>query len=54
MKWYVGSSAIMHAFNYHDNGLSTSNLFGNVNVYAGMNFGKRGKLKKNKSKTALK
>ena len=53
MKWYVGSSAIMHAFNYHDNGLSTSNLFGNVNVYAGMNFGKRGKLKKNKSKTAL-
>ena len=54
MKWYAGSSAIMHAFNYHGNGLSTSNLFGNINVYAGMNFGKRGKPKKNRPKTAVK
>ena len=46
MKWYAGSSIILHAFNYHRNGLSTTNLFGNMNIYVGMNFGRRGKSKK--------
>nr|WP_314155149.1 DUF4421 domain-containing protein [Prevotella pallens] len=46
MKWYAGTSIIMHAFNYHRNGFSTTNLFGNMNIYVGMNFGKRGKRKK--------
>lgn len=40
-KWYVGASAILHTYNYHSSQLSTNNMFGNVNVYVGFNFGRR-------------
>lgn len=41
MRWYVGASAVFHAYNYHKSQFSTNNFFGNVNVYIGYNFGKR-------------
>ncbi|PJI26417.1 DUF4421 domain-containing protein [Prevotella intermedia] len=53
-KWYAGTSLIMHSFSYHREHFSTRNLFGNLNFYVGMNFGKRGKAKQNKDKTATK
>lgn len=40
-KFYVGTSAILHAYNYRKSQFSTNNFFGNLNVYAGVNFGKR-------------
>ncbi|MBQ7422820.1 MAG: DUF4421 domain-containing protein [Prevotella sp.] len=42
-KWYVGSSAIFHAYNYHKSRFSTNNVFGSVNVYVGFNFGRKKK-----------
>lgn len=42
-KWYAGLSAIMHTYNYHKGALSTNNAFGNVNIYAGLNFGRKKK-----------
>lgn len=47
-KWYVGANAIFHAYNYHKSQFSTNNFFGSVNIYAGMNFGKRKEYKKRK------
>ena len=40
-KWYVGTSTILHAYNYRRSNFSTNNFFGSVNLYAGFNFGKR-------------
>lgn len=40
-RWYAGASAIFHAYNYHEKTFSTNNIFGNVNVYVGFNFGRR-------------
>lgn len=39
--YYVGSSAIFHAYNYQKGQFSTSTIFGNFNIYVGVNFGKR-------------
>jgi hypothetical protein len=39
-KWYVGSSAIIHSYNYRKDQFSTLNFFMNLNVYVGFNFGK--------------
>ncbi|GAB6981648.1 DUF4421 domain-containing protein [Prevotella dentasini JCM 15908] len=47
-KWYAGASAIFHAYNYRRSQFSTNNFFGNVNVYFGMNFGRKGYRKKKK------
>lgn len=41
MKWYVGASTIIHSYNYKKNHFSTNNSFGSVNIYVGVNFGKR-------------
>lgn len=49
-RWYAGTSAILHAYNYRRSQFSTNNLFGNINIYAGFNFGRKGKKKKNKAK----
>lgn len=49
-KWYVGMSSIMHAYNYRRSNFSTNNFFGSINVYCGVNFGRRGG-KKIKNKT---
>jgi len=40
-KWYAGSSAILHSYNYNKPQFSTSNLFGSINIYVGFNFGRR-------------
>ena len=34
-KWYAGSSAILHSYNYNKPQFSTSNLFGSINIYVG-------------------
>ncbi len=40
-RWYAGMSAVFHAYNYRRSKFSTNNFFGNVNLYAGFNFGRR-------------
>ena len=40
-RWYVGASSILHTYNYRKSQFSTSNMFGNLNIYFGYNFGKR-------------
>ena len=47
-RWYAGASAIFHTYNYRRSRFSTNNIFGNVNVYFGMNFGRKGYHKKKK------
>ena len=37
-KWYMGSSAILHTYNYYKPRFSTNNIFGSINVYIGFNF----------------
>lgn len=46
MDWYAGSSLIVHAYNYNKTRFATNNIFGNLNIYVGFNFGKRNKYKK--------
>ena len=50
MRWYAGTSAILHTYNYHKSQFSTNNTFGNFNVYVGYNFGSRHRHHKNKKK----
>jgi hypothetical protein len=40
-RWYAGTSAVFHTYNYSKSQFSTNNMFGNVNFYVGFNFGKR-------------
>ena len=40
-KWYFGSNAVVHSYNYRKAQFSTSNYFGNVNVYIGFNLKKK-------------
>ena len=40
-RWYAGLSAIFHAYNYRRANFSTNNIFGNINLYVGFNFGRR-------------
>lgn len=41
MRWYAGASAILHAYNYRNERFSTNNVFGSLNIYVGVNFGRR-------------
>lgn len=41
MRWYAGASAILHAYNYHNERFRTNNVFGSLNIYVGVNFGRR-------------
>lgn len=43
MRWYAGASAILHTYNYKKDRFQTNNSFGCLNIYAGVNFGKRKK-----------
>ena len=45
-RWYAGASAIVRAYNYHKSRFAANNVFGSFNVYAGYNFGARGRYKK--------
>ena len=40
-KWFVGSSVILHAYNYDKKEFSTNNIFGSLNIYVGFNFDRR-------------
>lgn len=40
MRWYYGANAIMHTYNYHKSKFSTNNIFGSLNIYIGVNFGR--------------
>lgn len=41
MKWYVGASTVIHTYNYKQDNFSTNNSFGSVNIYCGVNFGRK-------------
>lgn len=41
MRWYIGSSAIVHSYYYKKGQFSTNTMFGSVNFYVGYNFGLR-------------
>ncbi len=40
-RWYAGTSAIFHTYNYKKSQFSTNSTFGNLNIYVGINFGNR-------------
>lgn len=40
-KWFAGASYVRHSYNYARKSFSTSNAFGQLNIYGGVNFGKR-------------
>lgn len=40
-KWYAGASTIIHSYNYKKDKFSTNNSFGSVNIYLGVNFGRK-------------
>ncbi len=49
MKWYAGTSVILHTYNYyHKSRFSTNNTFGSMNVYVGLNFGLKKKYREKK------
>jgi hypothetical protein len=37
-KFFGGASVIVHSYNYWKNSFSSSNTFGTINVYVGLNF----------------
>jgi hypothetical protein len=45
-RWYAGASAIVRAYNYHNERFAANNIFGKLNVYVGYNFGARSRYKK--------
>lgn len=40
-RWYAGASCIIHSYNYQKSQFSTNNSFGSLNIYLGVNFGRR-------------
>ena len=40
-RWYAGMSTIIHSYNYRKSQFSTNNFFGSVNLYFGVNFGRK-------------
>ncbi len=47
-RWYAGASAIVRAYNYKKENFAANNIFGNLNIYVGYNFGARSHYKKKK------
>lgn len=50
MNWYCGASAVIRAYNYYKPQFSTNSIFGSLNFYVGVNFGKMRKYKKKNKK----
>ena len=48
-KWFVGASVVLHSYTYRKSLFSTSSYFGSLNIYAGMNFGKKRNYKQKKT-----
>ncbi len=46
-KWYFGTYGIVHSYNYRKSQFQTNNYFGNINVYIGLNFGRKKTHRKN-------
>jgi hypothetical protein len=46
MRWYAGASAIVRAYNYRQARFAANNIFGNLNIYVGYNFGLKSSYKK--------
>lgn len=40
-KLYAGASTILHTYNYRKSQFSTNNMFGSVNIYFGINIGRK-------------
>lgn len=40
-KWYAGASAVIHTYNYKKEQFSTNSSFGSLNIYVGVNFGRK-------------
>lgn len=40
MRWYYGANAIIHTYNYRKPKFYTNNVFGSLNIYIGINFGR--------------
>lgn len=40
-KFYAGASTILHSYNYKKSRFSTNNMFGSLNIYVGVNFGRK-------------
>jgi len=40
-RWFAGISGILHVYNYRKNTFSTNNIFGSVNIYFGVNVGRK-------------
>lgn len=49
-RWFAGANVIMHTYNYSRQNFYTNNIFGSVNIYAGLNFGVFKKFRKHKRK----
>ncbi len=47
-RWYAGASAIVRAYNYRKSQFAANNIFGNLKIYVGYNFGAREHYKKKK------
>ena len=50
MRWFAGTSAILHTYNYNKKKFSTNSTFGSFNIYVGLNFGDRHPERKRKNK----
>lgn len=40
-KFYAGASTILHSYNYRKSQFSTNNVFGSLNIYFGINIGRK-------------
>lgn len=49
-KWYAGANGIMHVYTYRKSRFTANNIFGSINLYAGVNFGMRKSYKKKLNK----
>ena len=47
-KWYAGASAIVRAYNYRKPRFAANNIFGDLCIYVGLNFGPRKAYRKSK------
>ena len=49
MKWYCGANVVLHGYSYRKTQFSTNNVFGSLNIYLGMNFGKMKRYRRKKN-----
>ena len=40
-QWYFGAYGVLHSYTYRKSQFQTNNYFGNINVYIGINFGRK-------------